>query len=46
MHYIIYQITNKINGMIYIGKHKTQNVDDDYMGSGVRIRRAIQEYGV
>lgn len=44
-HYLIYQIQNKLNGMIYIGQHQTENVDDGYMGSGLRIRRAIEKYG-
>ena len=29
-YYLIYQITNNINGKIYIGKHETDNLDDDY----------------
>ena len=36
-YYFIYQIKNKINNKIYIGKHITDNPNDDYMGSGVRI---------
>lgn len=32
--------------MIYIGQHQTENVDDGYMGSGIRIRRAIEKYGL
>lgn len=45
MHYIIYQITNLLNGMIYVGQHRTKNINDNYMGSGILILRAIQKYG-
>lgn len=40
MYYTIYQITNKLDGKIYIGKRQTNNLDDDYMGSGKHIIRA------
>ena len=46
MYYYIYQITNLVNNKIYVGVHKTKNLNDGYMGSGRIIRSAIQKYGV
>lgn len=45
-YYIVYQINNKINNMIYIGCHVTNNPKDKYMGSGTNIRKAIKQYGL
>jgi hypothetical protein len=45
LYYLIYQITNNINGKIYVGKHQTTDKNDGYMGSGKLIRRAMNKYG-
>lgn len=46
MHYFLYEIRNNLNGKIYVGVHKTEDMDDGYMGSGKVIRAAIEKYGI
>lgn len=46
MYYLIYKTTNMVNDKFYIGKHQTKDLDDEYLGSGILLRRAIAKYGV
>jgi len=46
VYYTVYEITNLRNGKVYVGKHKTKKLDDDYFGSGTIIRLAIKKHGI
>ena len=46
VYYLVYKLTNLVNGKIYIGCHMTQDVNDGYMGSGKRLSYAKKKYGV
>lgn len=41
----VYETTNKKTGEKYIGKHVSSTLDDSYLGSGVRLKKAISIYG-
>jgi len=43
--WIIYKTTCITNNKIYIGQHKTDNINDGYIGSGKLISSAIKKYG-
>jgi hypothetical protein len=43
--YVVYETTNLVNSMIYVGYHITNDINDKYLGSGTYIRRAVKHYG-
>lgn len=45
MYYTIYKITNLVTGQYYIGRHITENLDDDYYGSGRLLKEEISNFG-
>ena len=45
MYYTVYKVTNTINGKVYIGRHRTDNLNDGYFASGVLINHAVKKYG-
>lgn len=46
MFFYLYEIRNNLNGKIYVGVHKTKDMNDGYMGSGKVINSAIEKYGI
>ena len=46
--YFVYLTINKINGKMYIGQHHCkydEQFTDGYLGSGIRLKRAVKKYG-
>jgi hypothetical protein len=43
-YHILYKIV-RFDGKYYIGIHSTNNIEDGYLGSGLRIARSIRKYG-
>ena len=46
IYYTIYKVTNNVNGKIYIGSHKTKDINDNYMGSGKYLNYAVEKYSI
>lgn len=44
-YHFIYKTTNILSGKYYYGMHSTNNLEDDYLGSGRRLRYSINKYG-
>ena len=43
--HFIYKTTNIINKRFYVGRHSTDNIQDNYLGSGIALLGSIQKYG-
>src|ERR1035441_3781374 len=43
-HYI-YKTTNLVNSKFYIGMHSTDNLEDEYIGSGKYLWNSIRKHG-
>ena len=44
-YFFIYETTNLINSKKYRGIHKTKNINDNYIGSGMAFTYAVKKYG-
>ena len=40
----VYLTTNLINNKQYVGEHHTNNINDDYLGSGTYLLRSIKKH--
>jgi hypothetical protein len=44
-YHFIYKTTCMVTSHFYIGLHSTDDLDDKYLGSGVRLGRSVKKYG-
>lgn len=44
-HHVIYKTTCLATGRYYVGMHSTDDLNDDYLGSSVRLIRSVKKYG-
>lgn len=44
-YHFIYKTTDTRNGNFYIGMHSTDNLNDGYVGSGLRLKKLISKHG-
>lgn len=45
MYYCLYKVINVVNSRYYYGVHRTEDLNDGYLGSGTALKRAIKKYG-
>ena len=43
--HFIYKTICLVTGKYYVGMHSTDDKDDGYLGSGLRLRRSVKKYG-
>jgi group I intron endonuclease len=43
-YHIVYLTINKINGKCYVGSHSTNDLNDNYYGSGTAIKESLKKY--
>jgi hypothetical protein len=46
IYYTVYKTINILNNYEYIGMHKTDNLNDGYIGSGIYLNRAIDKHKI